>query len=148
MLRCVDYTPPPDTPAYVPVLSPGLNNVPQKRQNLMRLRHAPDCGSNQAAIESYTRALGMCPDHDDGLVARGAAFATTGRLRQAVQDLSRALSLNPQNVNAASYLRETRRCADVWALGRGGEGRCAAVCADTRVRLFFGAWSPGFFLCP
>ena len=61
------------------------------------------------AIDVYTQALGMCPDHDDGLVARGAAFATTGRLRQAMQDLSRALSLNPQNDNASSYLQETRR---------------------------------------
>lgn len=64
----------------------------------------------QAAIDIYTQALGMCPDHDDGLVARGAAFATTGRLRQAVQDLSQALNLNPQNDNAARYLKETRRC--------------------------------------
>lgn len=52
----------------------------------------------------------MCPDHDDGLVARGAAFATTGRLRQAMQDLSRAQSLNPENENASTYLKETRRC--------------------------------------
>lgn len=52
----------------------------------------------------------MCPDHDDGLVARGAAFATTGRLRQAVQDLSQALKLNPRNDNASRYLKETRRC--------------------------------------
>ncbi|CAM9671010.1 unnamed protein product [Ectocarpus sp. 6 AP-2014] len=65
-------------------------------------------GQHQAAIDTYTQALGMCPDHDDGLVARGAAFATTGRLRQAVQDLSRALSVNPQNGNASSYLKETR----------------------------------------
>lgn len=63
------------------------------------------------AIDVYTQALGMCPDHEDGLVARGAAFATTGRLRQAAQDLSRALSLNPRNENASSYLKETRRCA-------------------------------------
>lgn len=52
----------------------------------------------------------MCPDHDDGLVARGAAFATTGRLPQAMQDLSRALNINPQNENASTYLKETRRC--------------------------------------
>ncbi|CAM9962023.1 unnamed protein product [Ectocarpus sp. 12 AP-2014] len=65
-------------------------------------------GQHQAAIDTYTQALGMCPDHDDGLVARGAAFASTGRLRQAVQDLSRALSVNPQNGNASSYLKETR----------------------------------------
>ncbi|CAM9427259.1 unnamed protein product [Ectocarpus sp. 13 AM-2016] len=65
-------------------------------------------GQHQAAIDAYTQALGMCPDHDDGLVARGAAFASTGRLRQAVQDLSRALSVNPQNGNASSYLKETR----------------------------------------
>eukprot|EP00752_Nemacystus_decipiens_P004597 g4196.t1 len=66
-------------------------------------------GQHQAAIDAYTQALGMCPDHDDGLVARGAAFATTGRLRQAVQDLSQALSLNPDNDNASRYLKETRR---------------------------------------
>ncbi|CAM9442338.1 unnamed protein product [Ectocarpus sp. 12 AP-2014] len=65
-------------------------------------------GQHQAAIDTYTQALGMCPDHDDGLVARGAAFASTGRLRQAVQDLSRALTVNPQNGNASSYLTETR----------------------------------------
>lgn len=64
----------------------------------------------KAAIDTYTQALGMCPNHDDGLVARGAAFATTGRLRQAVQDLSLALSLNPRNDNASRYLKETRRC--------------------------------------
>ena len=52
----------------------------------------------------------MCPEHEDGLVARGAAFATTGRLRQAMQDLSQALSINPRNDNASSYLKETRRC--------------------------------------
>lgn len=61
------------------------------------------------AIDTYSQALGMCPDHEDGLVARGAAFATMGRLRQALQDLSRALSLNPNNENASSYLKETRR---------------------------------------
>lgn len=59
----------------------------------------------------------MCPDHDDGLVARGAAFATTGRLRQAMQDLSRAQSLNPQNDNASTYLKETRRCDAFVAFG-------------------------------
>lgn len=71
---------------------------------------APDSSHVKAAIDVYTQALGMCPDHDDGLVARGAAFATTGRLRQAVQDLSQALSLNPHNDNASRYLKETRRC--------------------------------------
>lgn len=71
---------------------------------------APYSSHVKAAIDVYTQALGMCPDHDDGLVARGAAFATTGRLRQAVQDLSQALSLNPHNDNASRYLKETRRC--------------------------------------
>eukprot|EP00903_Cladosiphon_okamuranus_P006760 g6593.t1 len=66
-------------------------------------------GQHQAAVDVYTQALGMCPDHDDGLVARGAAFATTGRLRQAVQDLAQALNLNPHNDNAARYLKETQR---------------------------------------
>lgn len=72
---------------------------------------------NKAAIDVYTQALGMCPDHEDGLVARGAAFTTTGRLRQAVQDLSRALNLNPQNDNASRYLRETRRYVLIQVVG-------------------------------
>ncbi|CAN0002007.1 unnamed protein product, partial [Discosporangium mesarthrocarpum] len=66
-------------------------------------------GQHQAAIEVYTQALGMCPGHEDGLVARGAAYASTGKLTQAKGDLTRALSLDPENANATRYLKETMR---------------------------------------
>ncbi|CAM9462322.1 unnamed protein product [Choristocarpus tenellus] len=66
-------------------------------------------GQHQAAVDLYSQALGTCPDHDDGLVARGAAYATMGRLHHAQADLQRALRLDAENANAAQYLKETRR---------------------------------------
>ena len=92
---------------------PPSANRPIPRTTFVCVCHSSHA---KAAVDVYTQALGMCPDHDDGLVARGAAFATTGRLRQAVQDLSHALSVNPHNDNASRYLKETRRCGlcDAW----------------------------------
>jgi tetratricopeptide (TPR) repeat protein len=70
-------------------------------------------GKHKEALEIYDEALKLCPNHVDGLTARGAALANLGRLPAASAALEQALLIDPDNVNARSYLDATRRRMDV-----------------------------------
>jgi tetratricopeptide (TPR) repeat protein len=45
----------------------------------------------------------MNPTHVDALVARGAALASTGQLRKAIDSFQAALQEDPDSVNARYY---------------------------------------------
>lgn len=74
----------------------------------------------QEAAHYYNRALKTCPNHVDGLVARGTLHTASEEYDLAAADLTRAMSLNPQHKNASNYLEITllRRGLKQVALGK------------------------------
>ena len=47
------------------------------------------------AINAYTRALEVNPDHVEALIKRSQAYATTNRLGESTRDMEKALEINP-----------------------------------------------------
>eukprot|EP00928_Gymnodinium_smaydae_P043897 TRINITY_DN29336_c0_g1_i1.p1 TRINITY_DN29336_c0_g1~~TRINITY_DN29336_c0_g1_i1.p1 ORF type:complete len:490 (+),score=85.25 TRINITY_DN29336_c0_g1_i1:39-1508(+) len=68
-------------------------------------------GDQKAALERYDAALDLCPQHKEGLVARGAALTNVGRLKEALQDFEDALKLDPADANALRYREICRKRA-------------------------------------
>ncbi|KAL1921261.1 uncharacterized protein VTP21DRAFT_10977 [Calcarisporiella thermophila] len=81
------------------------------------IRWANDCiktGNEHArehdfekAIQQYNNAIRVCAEYPDAFVARGAAYANMGQWDNAVNDLQKALELDPSHVNAKKYLQIT-----------------------------------------
>ena len=61
-------------------------------------------GDTEAALCCYAQALELDPAHRDAHVARGAALANCGRLREGQEACEAALLLDPSDRNARQYL--------------------------------------------
>jgi tetratricopeptide (TPR) repeat protein len=62
-------------------------------------------------MECYDKALLLNPSNCDAYVARGAARANQRQFKGAVQDFEAALQIDPDNSNAAKYLKVMPRTA-------------------------------------
>lgn len=49
----------------------------------------------------------MDSDNIDALVARGCLYANTNSLIKAAEDFDKALSIDPEHINARKYMSET-----------------------------------------
>lgn len=67
---------------------------------LKRGREALEAGDSRAAIEHLTALTDHAPDFAEGWHLRAIALANSERYGPAIDDLSRALALNPHNFNA------------------------------------------------
>ncbi len=71
---------------------------------LKRGRDALEGGDAQAAIGHLTALTDHAPDFAEGWHTRAIAFANAGLYGPALEDLERALLLNPKNYNAMTSL--------------------------------------------
>ena len=55
---------------------------------------------SQEAIEQFTRALSLNPNHADAYVWRGYVYHYLNKYQQAIDDCNQAIRLNPNHVNA------------------------------------------------
>ncbi|WP_246175943.1 tetratricopeptide repeat protein [Roseovarius bejariae] len=67
---------------------------------LKRGREALEAGDSRAAIEHLTALTDHAPEFAEGWHLRAIALANSERYGPAIEDLSRALALNPHNFNA------------------------------------------------
>lgn len=67
---------------------------------LKRGREALEAGDSRTAIEHLTALTDHAPEFAEGWHLRAIAFANSERYGPALDDLSRALALNPHNFNA------------------------------------------------
>ena len=71
---------------------------------LKRGRDALEAGDVQAAIGHLTALTDHAPEFSEGWHTRAIAYASSGLYGPALEDLERALSLNPQNYNTMTSL--------------------------------------------
>lgn len=71
---------------------------------LQRGRDALAAGETLAAIEHLTALTDHAPDFAEGWSSRAAAFHQAGRYGEAMEDIARALALNPQHFGAMAGL--------------------------------------------
>lgn len=71
---------------------------------LERGRDAMDAGDAQAAIEHLTALIDHAPDFAEGWNARATAYFQAGQYGPSVQDIGRALTLNPRHFGALAGL--------------------------------------------
>lgn len=71
---------------------------------LQRGRDALEAGDAIAAIEHLTALTDHAPDFAEGWSTRAAALHRAGRYGEAVDDIARALALNPQHFGALAGL--------------------------------------------
>jgi tetratricopeptide (TPR) repeat protein len=67
---------------------------------LKRGRDAMEAEDYAAAIEHFTALTDHAPEFPEGWYGRAQAYAFTGRIGPAVEDLNRALALNPRHFDA------------------------------------------------
>jgi tetratricopeptide (TPR) repeat protein len=65
-------------------------------------------GKHDSARQYLNHALDIDPTNVEGLVARGALSATTGKYAEGIADFRKALSLKSTHRNARNYLVETQ----------------------------------------
>lgn len=58
------------------------------------------------AIKCYNQALQTCGNYADVYTARGAAFANLSQLNEAINDLKKAIDIDPHHPNARNYLEK------------------------------------------
>mmetsp|Transcript_20044 Transcript_20044/g.27752 ORF Transcript_20044/g.27752 Transcript_20044/m.27752 type:complete len:252 (-) Transcript_20044:80-835(-) len=80
-------------------------------------------GKYTEALKCYSQALELDPLHRDTYVARGAAYANQGLLSEACVEFSAALEIDPEDPNAAKYLRATEAKVKAQTKGREADGR-------------------------
>lgn len=78
----------------------GRSGSPAMDLLLTRGRDAIETKENSVAIEHLTALTDHAPDFAEGWHARATAFYQAGLYGPALDDLERALSLNPNNYNA------------------------------------------------
>lgn len=78
----------------------GRSGSPAMDLLLTRGRDAIEAKENSVAIEHLTALTDHAPDFAEGWHARATAFYQAGLYGPALDDLERALSLNPNNYNA------------------------------------------------
>jgi hypothetical protein len=65
-------------------------------------------GKHTSALDYFNHALEIDPSNVEGLVARGALAATTGKYREGLADFEKALSIKSNHRNARNYFVETQ----------------------------------------
>ena len=65
-------------------------------------------GKHTTARQYFDHALEIDPSNVEGLVARGALAATTGKYREGLADFEKALSIKSTHRNARNYFVETQ----------------------------------------
>lgn len=90
---------------------------------LKRGREAMEKEEFTAAIEHFTALTDHAPDFPEGWYGRAQAFVQTGRIGPAVEDLNRALALNPRHYDAIfglgtifEQLEQTDKAYDAYQL--------------------------------
>lgn len=71
---------------------------------LTRGRDALEAGDTKKAIEHFSALIDHAPDFAEGYNARATALYQAGRYGQSLEDIRRALALNPRHFNAMSGL--------------------------------------------
>ena len=59
-------------------------------------------GQTDEAIQGYTQALELVPDHVGSLANRGEILLSQGKLREAAADLKKAIELDPERKDPAA----------------------------------------------
>ncbi len=76
-------------------------------QCFQQVRHKNIKDFEQEPKRELFQALKIDPENVEALVARGALFANNTKLRKAVEDFEKALSIDPEHKNAKKYMCET-----------------------------------------
>lgn len=65
-------------------------------------------GKHETAAQCLNHALDIDPSNVEGLVARGALLATTGKYKEGIADFRKALTIKNTHKNARNYFVETQ----------------------------------------
>jgi tetratricopeptide (TPR) repeat protein len=61
------------------------------------------------ALKDYTRAIALKPDYASAFVNRGMCYFATNQYKEAAQDFTRALELNPQDEGAREKMEYMKK---------------------------------------
>jgi tetratricopeptide (TPR) repeat protein len=97
--KSLDIVPNDDLRAKLDALNNAKNHLFEQYFN-QGVTLANQGNYSQEAIEQFTRALSLNPNHADAYVWRGYVYHYLNKYQQAIDDCNQAIRLNPNHVNA------------------------------------------------